>query len=228
MDSGAVGVDSAVDAGGFPMDGEAPGDASQDGMAPRDAAHRDGAPADGSIDAGADASTGCPAGQVDANGDPSDGCECTLDDPPAETCDGRDNDCNGLVDDGAECPCGVLRQSDASSPYLFCETPRPWDEARTRCQEHGYDLVVLETESEDEWVWARITEIDERDWWMGLEDMDEDGQWRWVDGTAASFLDFGPDQPSGGEVCVEFDDDPAGTWNDEGCGTNNPFVCELP
>jgi len=43
----------------------------------------------------------CLPGYVDADGNPQDGCEltCTLSNNGIEICDGKDNDCNGLVDD---------------------------------------------------------------------------------------------------------------------------------
>jgi hypothetical protein len=43
----------------------------------------------------------CTAGFVDADRDPANGCECQLTNKGVETCDGVDNDCNGVVDDGA-------------------------------------------------------------------------------------------------------------------------------
>jgi len=64
----------------------------------------------------------CRAGFVDLNSDPADGCEwqCGALDGTrgAETCDGRDNDCNGLIDDGA-----VAGVGDACGPGV-CRTGR--------------------------------------------------------------------------------------------------------
>ncbi|MEZ4406664.1 MAG: MopE-related protein [Polyangiales bacterium] len=58
----------------------------------------------------------CNAGYVDRNGDLSDGCELACGNADgsrgAEVCDGRDNDCNGMVDDavpGVGEACGVTR-----------------------------------------------------------------------------------------------------------------------
>jgi len=45
---------------------------------------------------------GCQPGYVDLDGDPSNGCEyvCTPTNPPTEVCDGKDNNCDGVVDEG--------------------------------------------------------------------------------------------------------------------------------
>lgn len=58
----------------------------------------------------------CSPGYVDRNGDLSDGCELACGNADgshgAEVCDGRDNDCNGMIDDavpGVGAPCGNNR-----------------------------------------------------------------------------------------------------------------------
>ena len=68
--------------------------------------------------AGACSFSGCSGGFVDADKDTSNGCECLPE--GAETCDGKDNDCNGIADDNlsgypgvcgtsvGECQQGVL------------------------------------------------------------------------------------------------------------------------
>jgi hypothetical protein len=42
----------------------------------------------------------CQTGFFDADKDPSNGCECTKTNGGVEICDGLDNDCNGVIDDG--------------------------------------------------------------------------------------------------------------------------------
>jgi hypothetical protein len=42
----------------------------------------------------------CTPGYVDTDGNPGNGCECMVTNGGVEICDGADNDCNGVIDDG--------------------------------------------------------------------------------------------------------------------------------
>ncbi|MFH2005322.1 MAG: MopE-related protein [bacterium] len=74
----------------------------------------------------------CLTGFSDLNGDLNsggNGCEytCPVYPPTAEYCDGQDNDCNGLVDDGVTAPVGFCYQGQVGSPCYgvaaLCQDP---------------------------------------------------------------------------------------------------------
>jgi len=68
----------------------------------------------------------CIPGYVDADKDPSNGCECLLTNGGKEACDGADNDCDGVIDNGFDLQtdpnncgaCGVL--CNAANADSFC------------------------------------------------------------------------------------------------------------
>lgn len=169
------------------------------------------------MDAGMSDAGAPDAGMIDA------GCTST-----PETCNSIDDDCNGLVDDGADvCPCPIVENRGRT--YAICDQPRSWDDARSFCQVAGYDLAVLETTQEHvELLDLARTRFDEI-YWIGLHDMETEGTFVWVDGTPLGEDSWGPMQPDDfdtGEDCTAVR--PVGDWNDSMCATTYRFVCEVP
>ncbi len=160
-----------------------------------------------------------------------------------ETCNGRDDDCDGTVDDGA---CGVDTTSgsraicDATTrgarTYLFCRPTASWSLARGLCRAFGggaYDLVAFTDGVEQDAVRASI----DRTVWLGLSDdpgritdaVDDD--YRWVDGSRPSYDSWASEEPSTrlAEGCVRLF--MGGTWDAVSCDdaeNTNSFVCEAP
>jgi hypothetical protein len=148
----------------------------------------------------------------------------------AEGCDGLDNDCDGVADEANVCaPCTVLyRNSDGLQPYQFCQfATYTWAQARTDCLSTNggnttYDLVIMETLAEAQWVDAVTNNVE---WWIGLNDVQQEGQFRWVDGSPLTYNYFQSGEPnnSGNEDCVLLRD--VG-WNDQSCGSERRWICE--
>ena len=145
-----------------------------------------------------------------------------------DTCDGRDDDCNGTIDDGGDCPCPVEVRDD--SAYLLCELPSSWYDARATCLGVGYDLLVIDDATEDASIDRLVDAYDEDSkWWMGYSDREDEGDWKWATGSSSTYENWSSDEPNdagGREDCGQLNRYTDGTWNDEPCSFEIPFVCE--
>ena len=146
----------------------------------------------------------------------------------AEICDGADNNCNGVADEGVDCPCEL--RDDNGVAYLFCDLGRQWPEARSLCEQYGHALVSIGSATEDEWVRNQLRQFGDGNAWIGANDADVEGQWVWVTGEPMGYTgwrDGEPNNDDGGEHCGAYDVDGSGTgWFDTECDRDFRFVCE--
>jgi len=178
----------------------------------------------------------CP-GPIDADGDGYDACLGDCDDGNPEVrpgavdvcSDGIDQDCDGLADNGTDCP-ACLTILRGTHRYYYCPGPFSWADARATCLSYGTDLAVLGSEKEVQYLSARLNQHGLwGEYWIGLSDGQEEGAFYWVDGTYVGTAFWNGDQPDDGwgdlsEDCVT--GTPWGGWNDADCELPLPALCE--
>lgn len=151
-----------------------------------------------------------------------------------ELCDGQDNDCDPLVDEYSEknpsCMDCELAASGASS-YAYCQFERTWMDARIECKKRGGDLVVIEDKAENEALAQRAVALQGQasQWYFGLNDLQQEGAFVWLDGDPVGMTFWLPGEPNGdaeencGVLLVG-----SKSWNDGACDIAAFFICELP
>ena len=154
-----------------------------------------------------------------------------------EVCNGLDDDCDGVRDEEG-CPCPVI--ANGGSVYQLCTTARTWTSAQSACRSSpGWDLVSIESASEDGWVWSQAASRSDTDWWIGLHDSVWEGRFQWSSGSSGSHRNWMSGEPNdyGGQDCVRIGDgrdayggyEDRGRWGDEECSDSSytrPYVCE--
>lgn len=120
-----------------------------------------------------------------------------------EVCNNRDDNCDGLIDNGAACPPSTIRDGWI---YFFGTQLLSWNDARAWCQSLGRDAVILNDKAEHTWFAEEASAHSRTCRWLGLTDAAAEGQWVWINGTPMEFSYWGPEQPNNagpnGEHCV--------------------------
>ncbi|KAK5860772.1 hypothetical protein PBY51_022231 [Eleginops maclovinus] len=75
------------------------------------------------------------------------------------------------------CPAGWRKFSCVC--YLISTERASWERSRQNCRASGADLVIVDSYKEQEFITSMIKEQT----WIGLNDIGQEGTWKWVDGT---------------------------------------------
>ncbi|MCJ8750214.1 hypothetical protein PDJAM_G00259970 [Pangasius djambal] len=70
-----------------------------------------------------------------------------------------------------------------SSLYYISSEKKTWPESRQDCRERGADLVIINSKEEQEFV-DNLSKNKKPGVYMGLTDLDNEGVFKWVDGTS--------------------------------------------
>ncbi|NWR81449.1 CLC4M protein, partial [Centropus unirufus] len=113
-----------------------------------------------------------------------------------------------------------------TSCYFFSTTTKSWSSAKDYCASFNAHLVIIDNEEENRLLASHIT--DNRVFWLGFSDVDDEGNWQWVDRHSRSFLSWNSGEPNNagheGEDCAIIYS--SGLWNDIRCSSNEAWICE--
>ncbi|XP_035240899.1 CD209 antigen-like protein C isoform X2 [Anguilla anguilla] len=131
-------------------------------------------------------------------------------------------------------PCPQGWEQFYSKCYYFSSEVKKWYEGHSHCHQQGADLVIIESEQEQEFI-AKSTR--EHPYWIGLSDSETEGTWLWADKTSLQKGYWKSGEPDDhyrtenktqGKIkadCVVTVPD-ENTWEDTRCFSEYRFICE--
>ncbi|KAM9310711.1 perlucin-like protein [Pholidichthys leucotaenia] len=143
--------------------------------------------------------------------------------------------CAGPVIKCTDCPVGWFNVGDQC--FLLNADKHDWFNSTVKCKEIGGHLAILTTKKQHETleVEARKLGLFYTNYWIGLNDIENEGDWKWVDNSTLqtpfwSKLKPEPDNhPSAGEEgedCAVVDSY-THNWYDVPCSFSFPRICQM-
>ncbi|XP_026205644.1 CD209 antigen-like protein E [Anabas testudineus] len=143
--------------------------------------------------------------------------------------------CSRTVQQCRECPAGWLHLDNQC--YFFSSDKLDWLKSRASCEEMGGHLSILHSVEQHDAVEkeARRIGVFDHHYWIGLSDLDKEGDWRWVDNTTLQhkYWDQHSSEPDNhqsggehGEDCATLDSR-SKTWFDVPCDHVHKRICQM-
>ncbi|XP_008053830.1 low affinity immunoglobulin epsilon Fc receptor [Carlito syrichta] len=109
--------------------------------------------------------------------------------------------------------------------YYFGEGAKQWIQARYACSDVGGRLVSIHSPEEQDFLTKHASK---KGSWIGLRDLDVEGEFIWMDGSPVDYSNWLPGEPNNhgqGEDCVMMQG--SGHWNDILCRSKlDAWVCD--
>ncbi|XP_051560255.1 CD209 antigen-like protein B [Myxocyprinus asiaticus] len=108
--------------------------------------------------------------------------------------------------------------------FFISSKEKSWSNSRQFCRDHGGDLVIINTEEKQRY----ITSLVKKNAWIGLSDIEKEGNMTWVDNSTLTKGFWDTNDGLGNEDCVEvLSSKPfLNNWNDLSCTEKRRWICE--
>ena len=153
----------------------------------------------------------------------------------AETCNFRDDDCDGEIDEVLEgeesCPtCETILTDDVGS-VLLCRLALNYADAHAACLARGADLVSIHSQEQQEAIAGAAYASYGGHIWIGLNDLETEGTFAWTDGSPVDYQNWNDNEPNdhgSGEDCGHLYEGNGNKWNDLPCHHPAGYLCRVP
>nr|CAZ39359.1 C-type lectin receptor [Plecoglossus altivelis] len=143
--------------------------------------------------------------------------------------------CSKTVKKCRECVDGWIHIADKC--YKFSEKKQDWLTSSQSCSAMGSHLTILHSKEEHDALEKEARRIGGTDYhfWIGLSDLEKEGEWRWVDNTTLQnkYWDQWNEEPNNiqsggmeGEDCAVLDSFSL-TWFDVECENIYKYICQM-
>jgi len=166
--------------------------------------------------------------QTDSDNDGlGDACDCYPDKETitiTETCNGADDNCNGLIDEGNICSDSennCIQRVYDNHNYIFCSGENiktTWEGARKYCNKRNYNLLTAEEDEEKEWIKSIITS----EFWIGLNDIRIEDYHVWESGFEEALI-LNYDEYNKNCWITKTGETP---YSNKNCMEHHGFICE--
>ena len=113
-----------------------------------------------------------------------------------------------------------------NSFYKIYSTSLNYGDAKAQCESDGAFLAIPRSKTENDFFASLIPN---EQFWIGINDIEQEGSFVAVNGQEVSWTNWGPGEPNGGtnENAVEIMNWNANLWNDRPASDTLKFVCLL-